>query len=63
MSAIQEGMGAVLLGGIQNHSLFQVLVGRDKLSQKEQGSPQRMMCLKEEPRVLQTLSQLQKLLS
>jgi hypothetical protein len=63
MSAIQEGMGAVLLGVVQHPRLFQVLMGRDKLSQKEQGRPQRMMCLQEETRVLQTLRQVQKLLA
>ena len=54
---VQEGMGAVLLGVVEGNPLLQVLSGWSKLSQIEQGHPQRIVGLQEESRVLCALGQ------
>ena len=59
---VEEGMGAVLLGVVEGNALLQVRAGRGKLSQTEQGRPQRIVGLQEESRVLHALGQAQELL-
>jgi hypothetical protein len=55
MPAIENSMGAVLLGVVEGNSMFKVLLGRGKLSKNERGNPQRMVGLQEKSRVLHEL--------